>query len=287
MKTHSAHDSIGRPLRAPGLRWLLGSTALIAGLVAYCELCSLVYGEPGVGARTSWVWAVQASVGWILVGAALGAFGERLAASACAQRHGRVVLIACVLTAAAFSVGCEGLLTWLMDDAPLTGARDSVAALIYARAPVSVLASTLLAVAWIAQRTTSQDQAAAPVNPDASETDAVETVSGYGAADVLDVMTGTGRATIRIADVESFRADRNYITVAHVSGRRYLLRQTMTTLARSLDPARFERVHRSTIVNREMVTEIRRGGVLVLRSGDTVQVSRARRKRRGSAPEPF
>ena len=91
---------------------------------------------------------------------------------------------------------------------------------------------------------------------------------------------------VLLEDANNFREDlvtsnvRNYITVAHVSGRRYLLRQTMTTLARSLDPARFERVHRSTIVNREMVAEIRRGGVLVLRSGDTVQISRARRKRR-------
>jgi len=280
MKTHSTHDSLARSFRAPGLRWILGSTALIAGLVAYCELCSLVYGEPAVGVRTSWVWAVQASAGWIIVGAALGAFGERIAASAFTQRHRRIVLIACIVAAAAFSVGCEGLLTWLIDDAPFTGARDSVAALIYARAPVSLLASTLLAVAWIAQRMRSQTQAAAPVNAHAPEHPVVEAVAGYGAADVLDVMTGTGRATIRIADVESFRADRNYITVSHVSGRRYLLRQTMTTLARALDPVRFERVHRSTIVNREMVTEIRRGGVLVLKSGDTVQISRARRKRR-------
>jgi LytTr DNA-binding domain len=280
MTTPSTHDSIARSLRVPGVRWLLGSAALIAALIAYCELCSLVYGEPAVGLRTSWVWALQASAGWIIVGAALGAFGERLAAWAAAQRRTRPVAVACIVVAAAFCVGCEALLSWLIEDAPLSGARGSLAALIYARAPVSLLASSLLAVAWIAQRKRTQAKPTVSARADAPESETVESGAAYGAADILDVMTGTGRATIRIADVESFRADRNYITVAHVSGRRYLLRQTMTTLARSLDPARFERVHRSTIVNREMVAEIRRGGVLVLRSGDTVQVSRARRKRR-------
>jgi hypothetical protein len=282
MKTQSALDSIARSARTPGLRWLLGSAALIVGLVGYCELCSLVYGEPAVGLRTSWGWALQASAGWIVVGAALGAFGERLAAWAAARGRTQLVAVASILVAAAFCVGCEGLLAWLLEDAPLNGARDSVAALIYARAPVSLLGSSLLAVAWIAQRKRPQAQPAAAVaaRAEATEPVAAESGDGHGTADILDVMTGTGRATIRIADVESFRADRNYITVAHVSGRRYLLRQTMTTLARSLDPDRFERVHRSTIVNREMVAEIRRGGVLVLRSGDTVQVSRARRKRR-------
>jgi hypothetical protein len=282
MRTHSIHGSIARSLRVSGLRWLLGSAALVAGLVAYCELCSLVYGEPAVGLRTSWGWALQASAGWIIVGAALGAFGERLAAWAAARGRSRLVAVASILVAAAFCIGCEALLAWLVDDAPLNGARDSVARLIYARAPVTLLASSLLAVAWTAQRRRPQAGPAATfcASAEAAASETVESGDGYGAADILDVMTGTGRATIRIADVESFRADGNYITVAHVSGRRYLLRQTMTTLARSLDPVRFERVHRSTIVNREMVAEIRRGGVLVLRSGDTAQVSRARRKRR-------
>ena len=165
MKTHAAHDSISRSLRVPGLRWLLGSAALIAGLVAYCELCSLVYGEPAVGVRTSWAWALQASAGWILVGAALGAFGERLAAWASARQHARLVAVAGIVAAAAFCVGCEALLAWLIDGAPLTGARDSVAALIYARTPVSLLASSLLAVAWIAQGKRIQAQPAASAMP--------------------------------------------------------------------------------------------------------------------------
>jgi DNA-binding LytR/AlgR family response regulator len=281
MKTHSSHDSLARALRVPGLRWLLGSSALIAGLIAYCELCSLVYGEPAVGLRTSWVWAVQASAGWIIVGAALGARGERLAAWASARQRTRLLAVACILAAAAFCVACEALLAWVFDDAPLTGARDSVAALIYARAPVSLLASTLLAVAWIAQRKRVQAYVAPlmPARVEAPESSRVEADASYGAADVLDVMTGTGRATIRIAEVESFRADRNYITVIHVSGRRYLLRQTMASLERSLDSNTFQRVHRSTIVNRAMVVERRRNGVLVLQSGERVQVSRAARRR--------
>jgi DNA-binding LytR/AlgR family response regulator len=284
MKMHSAHDSIARSLRVPALRWLLGSAALIAGLIAYCELCSLIYGEPAVGLRTSWVWALEASAGWIIVGAALGAFGDRLAAYASAHGRARLVAGVCILCGAAFCVGCEAVLAWLIDGAPLGGARDSVAALIYARAPVSVLASTVLAVAWIAQRKRMGANAATQPTPEAPERsvhgdEECPRLASFGAADVIDVMTGTGRATIRVAEVESFRADRNYITVAHISGRRYLLRQTMSSLEQSLDATLFQRIHRSTIVNRAMIVERRRNGVLVLKSGEHVQVSRAARRR--------
>jgi len=63
----------------------------------------------------------------------------------------------------------------------------------------------------------------------------------------------------------------------HVSGRIYLLRQTMAATERTLDATRFMRVHRSTIVNRQLIRERRPGGVLVLQSGRTVTVSRAYR----------
>jgi two-component system response regulator AlgR len=96
-------------------------------------------------------------------------------------------------------------------------------------------------------------------------------------ADVMEVMTGTGRTHIPVAEIESLQADRNYINVIHVSGRTYLLRQTMAATERTLDETRFMRVHRSTIVNRQHIKERRPGGVLVLHSGRTVTVSRAYR----------
>jgi len=60
-----------------------------------------------------------------------------------------------------------------------------------------------------------------------------------------------------------------------------LLRETMKYLERQLDPRRFVRVHRSTIVNLERVKELQpfyRGEyVLVLQEGTTLKLSRGYR----------
>jgi DNA-binding LytR/AlgR family response regulator len=204
----------------------------------------------------------------------MGAFGPRISGARVAREHPYVFLATIIVAAAVFVVACEAFITYC-EGAPFAGSRDSILALVYARAPVSILASTLLTAAWVAKRTRGREKVsdAPPAIPNGGERQPME--AKYGAADVIDVMTGTGRATIRMAEIECFRADRNYITVTHSSRRSYLLRQTMGALERSLDASRFLRVHRSTIVNREMVAERRRNGVLVLKSGQTVRISRA------------
>jgi two-component system LytT family response regulator len=95
----------------------------------------------------------------------------------------------------------------------------------------------------------------------------------------LKVMTGTGYAIVATDEIESLEADGNYLSVTHVSGRTYLMRSTMNAADRLLGSRQFVRVHRSTIVNRGMIRERRRGGVLVLRSGRTVRIGRAFRDR--------
>ncbi len=73
----------------------------------------------------------------------------------------------------------------------------------------------------------------------------------------------------------------DYYASLHVGGRTYLLRETMAHLAERLDPERFFRVHRSTIVNLARIREIHplfRGDCeLVLSSGARVRLSRTRR----------
>jgi two-component system LytT family response regulator len=64
-------------------------------------------------------------------------------------------------------------------------------------------------------------------------------------------------------------------------GRRYLVRVSLDTLEKTLDPALFTRVHRSFLVRLDRVLEVRRDGSrppsLVLRTGDVIPVSRRRR----------
>ena len=56
-------------------------------------------------------------------------------------------------------------------------------------------------------------------------------------------------------DIEWLEAEGNYVNL-HVKGRLYPLRSTMAAIEPRLDPARFQRVHRSYIVNLDQLAEI-------------------------------
>ena len=60
---------------------------------------------------------------------------------------------------------------------------------------------------------------------------------------------------IDLADVDWISAADNYVTL-HVGGREHLLRDTMLRLERQLDPTRFVRIHRSTIVQVDRIAEL-------------------------------
>jgi two-component system LytT family response regulator len=73
----------------------------------------------------------------------------------------------------------------------------------------------------------------------------------------------------------------DYYAKLHVGTKVYLIRETLTSLERRLDPSRFLRVHRSAIVNLARVQRVesheRGDGVVVLATGARVKVMRARR----------
>ncbi len=79
------------------------------------------------------------------------------------------------------------------------------------------------------------------------------------------------------ADLEWARAQDDYVLLKS-AGREYLKTQTLTSLAASLDPARFVRVHRSWLVNVERLRSIELAGknahVAVLADGSKIPVSR-------------
>lgn len=85
---------------------------------------------------------------------------------------------------------------------------------------------------------------------------------------------------VRVDDVDWFEAAGNYVRV-RCGEEAYLVRRTLTSLAEALDPARFTRIHRSTVVNIDRIEELRpaQGGdyVAVLRDGRKLRVSRAYR----------
>lgn len=92
---------------------------------------------------------------------------------------------------------------------------------------------------------------------------------------------------IAAADVDRIDAERDYVRI-HVSGRdgplkdtearSYLLLQTVSGLEARLDPERFIRVHRSTILRRDRITGLRHDGLGVwsaeLEGGSAVRIGR-------------
>ena len=82
---------------------------------------------------------------------------------------------------------------------------------------------------------------------------------------------------VRADEVDHFEAAGNYVRL-HLKDRQYEIRATLRTLATGLDPGRFVRVHKSSIVNLERVREVQPwfGGdyVAILHSGVQIRVSR-------------
>jgi two-component system LytT family response regulator len=98
----------------------------------------------------------------------------------------------------------------------------------------------------------------------------------------LVARVGTRDVIIPLESIDYIEADDVYAAViTRGGGRRLLVRTALDALERSLDSAAFARIHRSYIVRRDRVTEIRRdrvsGPVVVLEPGVELPVSRRRR----------
>jgi two-component system LytT family response regulator len=65
----------------------------------------------------------------------------------------------------------------------------------------------------------------------------------------------------------------DYYSCLHVGAKSFMLRETVKQLANTLDPSRFVRIHRSTIVNMDYVLEVAREG----RSEGSVTLTRGQR----------
>lgn len=95
------------------------------------------------------------------------------------------------------------------------------------------------------------------------------------------VVKSDGRIVIlRTKEVDWIEGSGNYLRL-HMGAQSYLLRETMTNIESKLDPARFVRTHRSTIVNIDSIKELQpwfRGDhMIVLRDGSRVALSRSHR----------
>ncbi|MYN43157.1 response regulator [Duganella sp. FT109W] len=114
-----------------------------------------------------------------------------------------------------------------------------------------------------------QSRAAAPAIPAIPATTAMRSFS---------VRVGSRTVLVPVADVERIEADGDYASL-HANGKIWLVRERLHNLATQLDPRQFHRVHRSSIVRLDMITELRsltnRDAMLRLRDGSVVRASRS------------
>ena len=110
----------------------------------------------------------------------------------------------------------------------------------------------------------------------------LQKVRGYrGYLQRLVVPTGHRSIFIRTEEIDWIEAERNYIRL-HVRGRAHLLRENLGRIEAALDPAKFCRIHRSTIVNIDRIQAVEslfRGEYLVvLHDGTKLSSGRSYRR---------
>jgi two-component system LytT family response regulator len=97
------------------------------------------------------------------------------------------------------------------------------------------------------------------------------------------VIRSAGRVLfLHVDDVDWFEACANYVQL-HVGRENHLLRGTMNAIEKQLDPEKFVRIHRSTIVRidriKELLSSFEGDYVVVLRDGTRLSLSRGYRQR--------
>ena len=103
-----------------------------------------------------------------------------------------------------------------------------------------------------------------------------------GYVDRLALKTGGRVSFLKAEEIDWIEGEGNYARL-HVAKQSHLIRETMNQLEGRLDPTRFLRIHRSTIVNTERIKEIQplfngAYGVL-LKDGTRLTLSRGYRER--------
>lgn len=97
------------------------------------------------------------------------------------------------------------------------------------------------------------------------------------------VIKSSGRVVfLKVDEIDWVDAAGNYVKL-HAAGENHLLRETMSNLEERLDPGKFIRIHRSTIVNIERIKELQQqfhgDYLVVLNSGQRLTLSRSYREK--------
>ncbi len=94
----------------------------------------------------------------------------------------------------------------------------------------------------------------------------------------LSFKDGSKVVMLNADEIDWIDAAGDYMCI-HAAGKTHIIRETMKTLQARLDPSRFQRVHRSAIVNVKKVKQLHRhsngGYVIILEGGAELKLSRS------------
>lgn len=120
----------------------------------------------------------------------------------------------------------------------------------------------------------------AMLDANAKATSSVEDKKSY--LNRLIVKTGGRVFFLKTNEIDWIEAA-DYYVYLHAGGKSHLLRETMSNLEKQLEPAKFQRIHRSIIVNLDRVKELQTNAsgdyVVVLRDGAQLKMSRGHRQK--------
>jgi len=98
----------------------------------------------------------------------------------------------------------------------------------------------------------------------------------------LLIRAGGSIRFLKVEEIDWIEAEGNYLRL-HAGAESHLIRETMNSIEARIDPRRFVRIHRSTIVNVDRIKEMRpwfKGDyVIVLRGGNELSLSRSYKNR--------
>jgi two-component system LytT family response regulator len=151
--------------------------------------------------------------------------------------------------------------------------------------PVTVFVTAYDAHALRAFEAHAIDYVLKPIDPArfADAAQRVRTIVASGSVPQRLVLRDGARViVVEPSEIDWIQADGDYVRV-YIGGRGYLVRHTIGRMEERLDASRFQRIHRSTIVNVARVREVTPDGDrryrVLLRDGTSLTMSRGFRER--------
>jgi two-component system, LytTR family, response regulator len=118
----------------------------------------------------------------------------------------------------------------------------------------------------------------------------MSTAEGVVTSGRLPIKDSGRTVFVPLDEVEYFKAAGNYVQV-HAGAANYRVREKLSTFAARLPERDFVRIHRSIIVNRNLIHELRRSFsgkyVVTLVSGKQVTLSRSHRQQLSTLKEGY